>query len=62
MAVLERTALEEWFEYETYSNNVDNKPSMDTICDPLKSDMNMTGYRLIRAVFVAHNKNINFSN
>lgn len=53
----ERTALEEWFEYETYSNNVDNTLTQDTICDPLKSDMNMTGYRLIRAVFTASKDN-----
>ena len=51
---------EEWFEYATYVNNPDNKPARDTICDPLKSDMNKTGTRLIRAIYTAHNKNINF--
>jgi hypothetical protein len=59
---LERVALEEWFEYATYSNNIDNIPSHMTICDSGKSDMNTTGIRLLRAMYTAHNKNVNFSN
>ncbi len=57
---LERIALEEWFEYASYTNNPDNMPAQMTICDPQKSDLNTTGTRLIRAMYTAHNKNINF--